>query len=59
MTISKLGSLVEVVGAFGFIVTIVFLAMEMRMKRQAEDNKDLEQVQIRAFEIQLGGCRKS
>ena len=59
MTISELGSLVEVVGAFGFIVTIVFLAMEMRMKRQAEDNKDLEQVQIRAFEIQLGGCRKS
>ena len=41
-------------GAFGLIVTLVFLAMEMRLKRQAEDNRDLEQVQIRALEIQLG-----
>ena len=48
MTISELGSLVEVVGAFGLIVTLVFLAMEMRLKRQSEDNRDLEQVQIRA-----------
>jgi len=54
MTISELGSLGEVVGAFGLIVTLVFLAMEMRLKRQAEDNRDLEQVQIRALEIQLG-----
>ena len=54
MTISELGSLGEVVGAFGLIVTLVFLAMEMRLKRQAEDNRDVEQVQIRAFEIQLG-----
>ncbi|MBH73985.1 MAG: hypothetical protein CMM57_10105 [Rhodospirillaceae bacterium] len=53
MTISELGSLGEVIGAFGMIVTLVFLAMEMRLKRQAEDNRDLEQVQIRAFEIQL------
>jgi len=28
----------------------------MRVKRQAEDNRDLEQVQIRAFEIQLGAA---
>ena len=54
MTISELGSLGEVVGALGLIVTLVFLAMEMRLKRQAEDNRDVEQVQIRAFEIQLG-----
>ena len=54
MTISELGSLGEVVGAFGLIVTLVFLAVEMRLKRQAEDNRDVEQVQIRAFEIQLG-----
>mgnify|MGYP001179792348 CR=1 FL=1 len=32
MTFSELGSLGEVVGAFGLIVTLVFLAMEMRMK---------------------------
>ena len=56
MTISELGSLGEVVGAFGLIVTLVFLAMEMRLKRQAEDNRDLEQVQIRALEIQLGAA---
>ena len=54
MTISELGSLGEVVGALGLIVTLVFLAVEMRLKRQAEDNRDLEQVQIRALEIQLG-----
>ena len=47
MTISELGSLGEVVGAFGLIVTLVFLAMEMRLTRQAEENRDLEQVQIR------------
>ena len=56
MTISELGSLGEVVGALGLIVTLVFLAMEMRLKRQAEDNRDLEQVQIRALEIQLGAA---
>ena len=56
MTISELGSLGEVVGALGLIVTLVFLAVEMRLKRQAEDNKDLEQVQIQAFEIQLGAA---
>ena len=43
-------------GALGLIVTLVFLAVEMRLKRQAEDNKDLEQVQIQAFEIQLGAA---
>ena len=53
MTISELGSLGEVVGAFGLIVTLVFLAMEMRLKRQAEDNRDLEQVQIRGQEMVL------
>ena len=47
MTISELGSLGEVVGAFGLIVTLVFLAIEMSLKRQSEDNRDLEQVQIR------------
>ena len=36
MTISELGSLGEVIGAFGLIVTIVFLSMEMRLARQAE-----------------------
>ena len=53
MTISELGSLGEVVGAFGLIVTLVFLAMEMRLKRQSEDNRDLEQVQIRVQELNL------
>ena len=53
MTISELGSLGEVVGALGLIVTLVFLAMEMRLKRQAEDNRDLEQVQIRGQEMVL------
>ena len=53
MTISELGSLGEVVGALGLIVTLVFLAVEMRLKRQAEDNRDLEQVQIRAQELNL------
>ena len=47
MTISELGSLGEVIGAFGLIVTLIFLAMGMRLKRQSEDNRDLEQVQIR------------
>ena len=56
MTISELGSLGEVIGAFGLIVTIVFLAMEMRLKRQSEDNRDLEQVQVRALELQLGAA---
>ena len=42
MTLSELGSLGEVIGAFGLIVTLVFLAMEMRLKRQAKDNRDLE-----------------
>ena len=56
MTISELGSLGEVVGALGLIVTLVFLAIEMRLMRQAEDNRDLEQVQIRAQEMQLGAA---
>ena len=58
MTISELGSLGEVVGAFGLIVTLVFLAMEMRLKRQAEDNRDLEQVQIRGQEMLLAAAEK-
>ena len=58
MTISELGSLGEVVGAIGLIVTLVFLAMEMRLKRQSEDNKDLEQVQVRALEL-LGAAENS
>ena len=41
MTIRELGSLGEVVGAFGLIMRLVFLAMEMRLKRQAEDKRDL------------------
>ena len=53
MTITELGSLGEVVGAFGLIVTLVFLAMEMRLTRQAEENRDLEQVQIRIQEFNL------
>ena len=53
MTISELGSLGEVVGAFGLIVTLVFLAMEMRLARQAEESRDLEQVQIRVQELNL------
>ena len=53
MTISELGSLGEVVGAFGLIVTLVFLAMEMRMKREDESYRDLEKVQIRNQELQL------
>jgi len=56
MTISELGSLGEAVGAFGLIVTIVFLAMEMRFKRQSEDNRDLEQVQIRVQELNLAAA---
>ena len=59
MTISELGSLGEVVGAFGLIVTLVFLAMEMRLKRQAEDNRDLEQVQIRGQEMMLAAAENS
>ena len=47
MTISELGSLGEVVGAFGLIVTLVFLAMEMRLKRKDESFRDIEQSQIR------------
>ena len=53
MTISELGSLGEVIGAFGLIVTIVFLAMEMRMKRQDEIYRDIEHVAIRNQEINL------
>ncbi|MAC68596.1 MAG: hypothetical protein CMP84_00015 [Gammaproteobacteria bacterium] len=53
MTISELGSLGEVIGAFGLIVTLVFLAMEMRLTRQAEESLDLEQVQIRIQEFNL------
>ncbi len=59
MTISELGSLGEVVGAIGLIVTLVFLAMEMRLKRQSEDNKDLEQLQVRALELLLGAAENS
>ena len=40
MTISELGSLGEVIGAFGLIVTLVFLSMEMRLARQAEESRD-------------------
>ena len=53
MTISELGSLGEVIGAFGLIVTIVFLAMEMRMKRQDEIYRDIEHVAIRNQEINM------
>ena len=53
MTISELGSLGEVVGAFGLIVTLVFLAMEMRLKRQDESFGDIEQSQIRNQELNL------
>ena len=53
MTISELGSLGEVIGAFGLILTLVFLAMEMRLARQAEESRDLEQVQIRVQELNL------
>ena len=53
MTISELGSLGEVVGAFGLIVTIVFLAMEMRMKRQNEIYNDVEKAQIRSQELEM------
>ena len=53
MTISEPGSLGEGVGAFGLIVTLVFLALEMRLKRQSEDKRDLEQVQIRDQELNL------
>ena len=53
MTISELGSLGEVIGAIGLIVTLVFLAMEMRLARQAEESRDLEQVQIRVQELNL------
>ena len=42
MTISELGSLGEVVGALGLIVTLVFLGMEMRLKRQDESFRDIE-----------------
>ena len=53
MTISELGSLGEVIGAFGLIVTIVFLAMEMKLKREDEKYRDLEQSIIRGQEINL------
>ena len=53
MTISELGSLGEVVGAIGLIVTLVFLAMEMRLKRQDESFRDIEQSQIRNQELNL------
>ena len=53
MTINELGSLGEVIGAFGLIVTIVFLAMEMRMKRQDEIYRDIEHVAIRNQEINM------
>ena len=53
MTISELGSLGEVVGAIGLIVTLVFLAMEMRLKRQDESFRDIEQSQIRNQELNI------
>ena len=52
MTISELGSLGEVVGAFGLIVTIVFLAIEMRMKRQDEMHSDVEKLMIRSQDLE-------
>ena len=51
MTISELGSLGEVVGAFGLIVTLVFLAMEMRMTREDGIYRDLEHLMIRSQEL--------
>ena len=53
MTISELGSLGEVVGALGLIVTLVFLGMEMRLKRQDESFRDIEKSQIRNQELNL------
>ena len=53
MTISELGSLGEVIGALGLIVTLVFLAMEMRLKRQDESFRDIELSQIRNQELNL------
>ena len=47
MTMSELGSLGEVVGALGLIVTLVFFAMEMKLKRQDGSFRDIEQSQIR------------
>ena len=47
MTMSELGSLGEVVGVLGLIVTLVFFAMEMKLKRQDESFRDIEQSQIR------------
>ena len=47
MTMSELGSLGEVVGALGLIVTLVFFTMEMKLKRQDESFRDIEQSQIR------------
>ena len=52
MTISELGSLGEVVGAFGLIVTLVFLAIEMRMKRQDEMYSDVEKLMIRSQDLE-------
>ena len=51
MTISELGSLGEVIGALGLIVTLVFLAMEMRLKKKDESFRDIEQSQIRSQEL--------
>ena len=51
MTISELGSLGEVVGAFGLIVTLVFLAMEMRMTGEDGIYRDLEHLIIRNQEL--------
>ena len=51
MTISELGSLGEVVGAFGLIVTLAFLAMEMRMTREDGIYRDLEHLMIRNQEL--------
>ena len=51
MTVSELGSLGEVVGAFGLIVTFVFLAMEMRMTREDGIYRDLEHLMIRSQEL--------
>ncbi|MBH73993.1 MAG: hypothetical protein CMM57_10145 [Rhodospirillaceae bacterium] len=53
MTISELGSLGEVIGAVELIVTLVFLAMEMRLKRKDESFRDIEQSQIRSQEFNL------
>lgn len=59
MSISDLGSIAEIISAFGLIISIIFLATEMRLKRKDEVARELEVIQLGAIDLQSGVSHQS